>query len=108
VNTVSRQDAVTRARGRAPALAPAASFMVVLGLLAAAAALSTIRRGPGASTGQPERTVSACTLAVAVLLMTAAAAGDRSGRRRAFAIGPGVSAAGPGRRARPRPPGPAR
>jgi MFS family permease len=68
--------------------------MVVLDLLVVATALSTIRRDLGASIGQLEWTVNAYTLAFAVLLMTAATLGDRFGRRRVFAAGLGVFAAG--------------
>jgi EmrB/QacA subfamily drug resistance transporter len=94
VNTASKRDAVTRAQGWALALASVASFMVVLDLLVVATALSTIRHELGASIGQLEWTVNAYTLPFAVLLMTAAAVGDRFGRRRVFAIGLGVFAAG--------------
>ena len=94
MNTASKQTAVTRAQGWALALASVASFMVVLDLLVVATALNTIRRDLGASIGQLEWTVNAYTLAFAVLLMTAAAVGDRFGRRRVFAIGLGVFAAG--------------
>jgi len=92
--TANRPAAVTRGQGWALALASAASFMVVLDLLVVATALSTIRRDLGASIGQLEWTVNAYTLAFAVLLMTAAAVGDRFGRRRVFAAGLGVFAAG--------------
>ena len=92
--TTSRQAAVTRAQGWALALSSLASFMVVLDLLVVATALNTIHRDLGASIGQLEWTVNAYTLAFAVLLMTAAAVGDRFGRRRVFAIGLGVFAAG--------------
>ena len=92
--TASRQAAVTRGQGWALALASAASFMVVLDQLVVATALSTIRRDLGASIGQLEWTVNAYTLAFAVQLMTAAAVGDRFGRRRVFAAGLGVFAAG--------------
>ena len=92
--TTSRQAAVTRARGWALALSSLASFMVVLDLLVVATALNTIHRDLGASIGQLEWTVNAYTLSFAVLLMTAAAVGDRFGRRRVFAIGLGVFAAG--------------
>ena len=85
---------MTRAQGWALALASVASFMVVLDLLVVATALNTIRSDLGASIGQLEWTVNAYTLAFAVLLMTAAAVGDRFGRRRVFAIGLGVFAAG--------------
>jgi EmrB/QacA subfamily drug resistance transporter len=94
MNTASKQDTVTRAQGWALALASVGSFMVVLDLLVVATALSTIHRELGASMGQLEWTVNAYTLAFAVLLMTAAAVGDRFGRRRVFAIGLGVFAAG--------------
>ncbi len=88
----SRQGRVTRAQGWALGLASAASFMVVLDLLVVATALSTIRRDLGASIGQLEWTLNAYTLTFAVLLMTAAAIGDRFGRRRVFAAGLGVFA----------------
>jgi EmrB/QacA subfamily drug resistance transporter len=94
VNTPSSQATVTRAQGWALALASVASFMVVLDLLVVATALNTIRRDLGASIGQLEWTVNAYTLAFAVLLMTAAAVGDRFGRRRVFAIGLAVFSAG--------------
>ncbi len=88
----SRQAGVSRAQGWALALASAASFMVVLDLLVVATALSTIRRDLGASIGELEWTVNAYTLTFAVLLMTAAAIGDRFGRRRVFAVGLAVFA----------------
>ena len=91
--TTGRQAVVTRAQGWALVLASAASFMVVLDLLVVATALSTIRRDLGASIGQLEWTVNAYTLTFAVLLMAAAAVGDRLGRRRVFAVGLGVFAA---------------
>ena len=94
MNTASKQDAVTRAQGWALALASVASFMVVLDLLVVATALNTIRRDLGASIGELEWTVNAYTLTLAVLLMTAAAVGDRFGRRRVFTAGLGVFAAG--------------
>jgi len=93
VLTTGRQAVVTRAQGWALVLASAASFMVVLDLLVVATALSTIRRDLGASIGQLEWTVNAYTLTFAVLLMTAAAVGDRLGWRRVFAVGLGVFAA---------------
>jgi EmrB/QacA subfamily drug resistance transporter len=93
VNTASKRGTVTRAQGWVLALASAASFMVVLDLLVVSTALTTIRRDLGASVGQLEWTVNAYTLAFAVLLMTAAAVGDRFGRRRVFTLGLGVFAA---------------
>ena len=85
---------LSRSQGWALALASVASFMVVLDMLVVTTALNTIRRDLGASIGQLEWTVNAYTLSFAVLLMTAAAVGDRFGRRRVFAIGLGVFAAG--------------
>jgi EmrB/QacA subfamily drug resistance transporter len=93
---VTRKDtrtALSPAQGWALALASAGSFMVVLDLLVVATALSTIRRALGASIGQLEWTVNAYALSFAVLLMTAAALGDRFGRRRLFAAGLGLFAA---------------
>jgi EmrB/QacA subfamily drug resistance transporter len=68
-------------------LASVATFVVVLDLLVVATALTAIRGDLGASVGQLEWTVNAYTLSFAVLLMTAAALGDRFGRRRFFAVG---------------------
>src|SRR5919108_4327922 len=74
-------------------LAATASFMVVLDLLVVSTALTTIRRNLAASVEQLEWTVNAYTLSFAVLLLTAAALGDRFGRRRAFAAGLALFAA---------------
>jgi predicted dithiol-disulfide oxidoreductase (DUF899 family) len=105
MNTTRGQAAVTGAEGWALALGSVASFMVVLDLLVVATALSTIRRDLGASIGQLEWTVNAYTLAFAVLLMTAAAVGDRvrARHRRRGRPGPGrnhrrTHPAGPGTR----------
>jgi len=75
------------------ALSALASFMVVLDMLVVATALSTIQRDLGASLEDLEWTVNAYTLTFAVLLMTAAALGDRLGRRRVFAAGLALFAA---------------
>ncbi len=93
MTVTTRQASVTRAQAWTLALASTASFMVVLDLLVVATALSTIRRDLGTSIGQLEWTVNAYTLSFAVLLMTAAAIGDRFGRRRVFAAGLGLFAA---------------
>ena len=69
------------------ALAAAASFMVSLDALVVTTALPTIRHELGASLGSLEWTVNAYTLSFAVLLMSAAALGDRYGRRRMFSFG---------------------
>ena len=50
----------------------------------------SIREDLGASLEQLEWTVNAYTLSYAVFLLTAAALGDRFGRRRVFAVGIGV------------------
>jgi EmrB/QacA subfamily drug resistance transporter len=68
-------------------LAALAAFMTALDTLVVTTALSTIRRDLGASVEQLEWTVNAYNLSFAVLLMTAAALGDRFGRRRLFAAG---------------------
>src|SRR3954454_3773152 len=68
-------------------LAALAAFMTALDTLVVTTALSTIRDDLGASVAQLEWTVNAYNLSFAVLLMTAAALGDRFGRRRMFASG---------------------
>ena len=75
------------------ALASLASFMVILDMLVVATALTAIHRHLGASLADLEWTVTAYTLSFAVLLMTAAALGDRLGRRRVFAAGLAIFAA---------------
>jgi EmrB/QacA subfamily drug resistance transporter len=61
--------------------------MVALDVLVVAAALTTIRSDLGASTEQLEWTVNAYGLSFAMLMMTAAAVGDRWGRRRTYVGG---------------------
>ena len=73
-------------------LASLGSFIVILDVMVVATALTAIRRHLGASLADLEWTVSAYTLSFAVLLMTAAAVGDRLGRRRVFAAGLAVFA----------------
>jgi EmrB/QacA subfamily drug resistance transporter len=68
-------------------LTSVASLMVGLDILVVTTALSTIRTDLGATVGQLEWTVTAYNLSFAVLLMTAAALGDRFGRRRMFIAG---------------------
>ncbi len=72
------------------ALASAASCMAALDTLVVTTALTTIRLDLGASIEQLEWTVNAYNLSFAVLLMTAAALGDRYGRRKMFAAGLGL------------------
>jgi hypothetical protein len=73
------QTPVTAAQRWVLALASAASFLVILDALVVATALTAIRRHLGASLAGLEWTVNAYTLSFAVLLMTAAAQGDRLG-----------------------------
>jgi EmrB/QacA subfamily drug resistance transporter len=69
------------------ALAAIGSLMAALDTLVVASALGTIRLDLGASLEQLEWTVNAYNLSFAVLLMSAAALGDRFGRRRFYGIG---------------------
>jgi MFS family permease len=64
-----------------------ASLMVMLDIMVVTTALTTIRQHLGASIEELEWTINAYTLSFAVLLMTAAALGDRFGRRRLFVMG---------------------
>src|SRR3984957_2660161 len=90
---VSRRPARTTPEQRwVLGLSSLASFMVILDALVVATALTAIRRHLGASLGDLEWTVNAYTLSFAVLLMTAAAFGNRLGRRRVFAAGLGLFA----------------
>ena len=82
----------TQARTWVLVLASVASCMAALDTLVVATALTTIRLDLGASIEQLEWTVNAYNLSFAVLLMTAAALGDRFGRRRMFASGVGLFA----------------
>jgi MFS family permease len=73
---IQRDDA-SRTRAWVLALASVASFMAALDTLVVTTALTTIRLDLGASIDQLEWTVNAYNLSFAVLLMTAAALGDR-------------------------------
>jgi EmrB/QacA subfamily drug resistance transporter len=77
----------TSTKGWVLALTSVASLMVALDTLVVTTALSTIRTDLHASIEQLEWTVNAYNLSFAVLLLTAAALGDRFGRRRLFAGG---------------------
>jgi EmrB/QacA subfamily drug resistance transporter len=74
------------------ALAAMAAFMTALDTLVVTTALSTIQTDLAASVEGLEWTVNAYNLSFAVLLMTAAALGDRYGRRRVFIGGIGLFA----------------
>ncbi|HZE06725.1 MAG TPA: MFS transporter [Solirubrobacteraceae bacterium] len=71
-----------------------ASLMVALDGLVVSTALGAIHRKLGASISELEWTVNAYGLSFAVLLIPAAALGDRLGRRRLFAAGLGLFALG--------------
>jgi EmrB/QacA subfamily drug resistance transporter len=68
-------------------LTSVASLMVGLDLTVVTTALNTIRLDLGASIAELDWTINAYTLTIGVLLLTAAAVGDRLGRRRVLAIG---------------------
>ena len=72
------------------AIVSVALFMVTLDNLVVTNALVSIREDLGASLEELEWTVNAYTLSFAVFLLTAAALGDRLGRRAVFAAGIGV------------------
>src|SRR6266446_9462951 len=64
--------------------------MVTLDALVVVTALPAIHREFGGDLAQLEWTINAFTLAFAAGVITAAALGDRFGRRRVFAIGLGL------------------
>ena len=72
------------------AIVSVALFMVTLDNLVVTNALVSIREDLGASLEELEWTVNAYTLSFAVFLLTAAAIGDRLGRRSVFVAGIGV------------------
>ena len=72
------------------AIVSVALFMVTLDNLVVTNALVSIREDLGASLEDLEWTVNAYTLSYAVFLLTAAALGDRFGRRLVFAVGIGL------------------
>jgi EmrB/QacA subfamily drug resistance transporter len=75
------------------ALTAIGSLMAALDTLVVSTALSTIRIHLHATVEQLEWTVNAYNLSFAVLLITAAALGDRFGRRKLYAAGLGLFAA---------------
>ena len=81
------------ATGWVLALTGIGSLMAALDTLVVSTALNTIRLDLDASVEQLEWTVNAYNLSFAVLLMTAAALGDRYGRRKLYALGLGLFAA---------------
>jgi EmrB/QacA subfamily drug resistance transporter len=87
MNSASTHIKGTTAIGWVVALTAIGSLMAALDTLVVSTALSTIQRDLGASIEQLEWTVNAYNLSFAVLLITAAALGDRYGRRRFYAGG---------------------
>jgi EmrB/QacA subfamily drug resistance transporter len=81
------------ATGWVLALTGIGGLMAALDTLVVSTALSTIRLHLHASVEQLEWTVNAYNLSFAVLLITAAALGDRVGRRNLYATGLGLFAA---------------
>jgi EmrB/QacA subfamily drug resistance transporter len=80
-------DNTKRATAWVVVLTAIGSFMGALDTLVVSTALPTIRLDLDASVSQLEWTVNAYNLAFAVMLVTAAALGDRFGRRRLYAVG---------------------
>src|SRR5262249_62409163 len=68
-------------------LTSVASLMVGLALTVVTTALNTIRLDLGASIAELDWTINSYTLAIGVFLLTAAAFGDRLGRRRVLVAG---------------------
>ena len=85
------------ATGWVVALTAIGSLMAALDTLVVSTALSSIRLDLGASVEQLEWTVNAYNLSFAVLLIPAAALGDRYGRRRLYAGGARAVRGGVGR-----------
>jgi EmrB/QacA subfamily drug resistance transporter len=92
MNSRSTQIGKKTATGWVVVLTAIGSVMAALDTLVVSTALSTIRIDLGASVEQLEWTVNAYNLSFAVLLITAAALGDRYGRRAFYAIGLGLFA----------------
>ena len=78
---------MTRIERRTIAITGAALFMVVLDNLIVASTLPAIQRSLGASLDSLEWVLNAYILAFGVLMLTAAALGERYGRRRIFVAG---------------------
>src|SRR5258708_13514043 len=77
-------------RGWTLALTSIAFIMVTLDALVVVTALPDIQRELGADLGQLEWTINAFTITFAAGIITAAALGDRFGRRRIFVLGLGL------------------
>jgi EmrB/QacA subfamily drug resistance transporter len=93
MNSGSTQTGKHTATGWVVALTAIGSLMAALDTLVVSTSLSTIRLDLGASIEDLEWTVNAYNLSFAVLLIPAAALGDRFGRRKLYAGGLGLFAA---------------
>jgi EmrB/QacA subfamily drug resistance transporter len=93
MNSRPTQTSKRTATGWVVALTAIGSLMAALDTLVVSTSLTTIRLDLGASVEQLEWTVNAYNLSFAVLLIPAAALGDRYGRRRLYAGGLGLFAA---------------
>jgi EmrB/QacA subfamily drug resistance transporter len=80
-------DNTKRATAWVVVLTAIGSFMGAIDTLVVSTALPTIRLDLNASVSQLEWTVNAYNLSFAVMLVTAAALGDRFGRRRLYTVG---------------------
>ena len=78
---------LTKSGGWALALTSVAFFMTALDALVVITALPAIHAGLGGSVSTLEWTVNAYTLTLAAGIITAAALGDRLGRRRMYVVG---------------------
>src|ERR687894_1161466 len=85
--SITRRNKMKGRSGWTLAIVSVALFMVTLDNLVVTNALVSIREDLGASLEELEWTVNAYTLSFAVFLLTAAALGDRLGRRAVFAAG---------------------
>jgi EmrB/QacA subfamily drug resistance transporter len=90
---MTEQDTTSRSTPWVVALTAIGSLMAALDTLVVSTSLSAIRLDLGASIEDLEWTVNAYNLSFAVLLIPAAALGDRYGRRRLYAGGLGLFAA---------------
>src|SRR5262245_56775643 len=93
MNSRSTETSKRTVTGWVVALTAIGSLMAALDTLVVSTSLSTIRLDLGASIEDLEWTVNAYNLSFAVLLIPAAALGDRYGRRKLYAGGLGLFAA---------------
>src|SRR6202035_4428550 len=91
MTTIASQPLATKAPSTKPGttmlLTAAAYFMVTLDTLVVVTALPSIHRSFGGGIATLQWTVSAYTIAFGAGILTAAALGDRLGRRRVYVVG---------------------